>query len=380
MTDRKNPLLLAAVCDFGWGSLGKLRLILDRLPAMDVALFGNSEIVNATRHLLGSRQYFCDRHPQEADVAVVINHPAAANKIGELDVPVIYVDSLPYLWMTADEIPNLSRVAYYCAQRYPQDRQPVGGPLQGRDEIIWIDPIVPVAKHRRGGQGVVVNMGGLHSHLVGDTIDAYLNVVLFPLIKILQESERTVSAVCGNLPPTACQRVANMLPNCAFIGAQTPYEFERILKAADLLVTSPGSTTILQAMSIRLPTLLLPPQNLSQIFNARIYANHGAQTMQWPAGVLASEEIERLRPQGEDAVLAYVYACIAKVATSTNAAAEVAAIMRKSISGAPGRGVLDQSVLPPGSGGAGQVARLIKQAMFAPIPRATSWGPVTEGR
>jgi hypothetical protein len=54
---------------------------------------------------------------------------------------------------------------------------------------------------------------------------------------------------------------------------------------ADLLITSPGSTTILHAMAINLPTLLLPPQNLSQILNARLCSKPGADTMQWPASV-----------------------------------------------------------------------------------------------
>jgi hypothetical protein len=96
-------------------------------------------------------------------------------------------------------------------------------------------------------------------------------------------------------------------------------------------VTSPGSTTILQAISIRLPTLLLPPQNLSQILNVQLFSLPGAPTMNWPASVMSTETIEQLRPQGEDAVLTYIYQSISDAARSMQATADVMATIQAAV-------------------------------------------------
>ncbi|MGH9348125.1 MAG: glycosyltransferase, partial [Vicinamibacterales bacterium] len=286
-----------------------------------------------------------------------------------LGVPVIYVDSLPYLWATEAEIPDRGKAACYCAQKFPFDRLPLARPLRDRRDIQWIDPIVPRSAHRRAGQGVVVNVGGLHSRLAGDTVDAYLHLILFPLIADLEVSGRHVSAVCGNLPSDACRMVRELLPGCRAIGRQSPYDFERLLRAADLLVTSPGSTTILQALSLGLPALLLPPQNLSQMLNAQLFSAPGAARLEWPASVLTSVRVDELRPLGEDAVLTYIYESISTAATSPEAAADVAEAIRAALRAMPAAGVLDSSLSALGTNGAAQVAQLIKQAMLAPLPR-----------
>lgn len=374
MFSGNHQLLLAGICDFGWGSLGKFRLILDKLRMTDVALFGNTEINDTIIDLLGTRHSFASDPPERANVALVINDPAAANEIADLDVPVIYVDSLPYLWATSDELPDRENVACYCAQKFPTDRLPVAPPLQTWEDVHWIDPIVPTTPRRLGGHGVVVNVGGLHSHLVGDTVNAYLDLVLFPLLEALKEDGHSVSAVCGNLPPAACQRVQNVLPDCNAIGRQSPYDFDRIIRGADLLVSSPGSTTILQAVALELPTMLLPPQNLSQILNAILFSATHASLLSWPTEVMDTDQIEQLRPQGEDAVLSYIYKSICRASALPEASRAVAAAIRSALTSLPERGVLDQSVPELGLNGAAQVARLVRQAMLAPLPRPRSGG------
>jgi hydroxymethylcytosylglucuronate/cytosylglucuronate synthase len=364
MTIGKTQTLLAAVCDFGWGSMGKFRLVLDRLPEFEVVLYGESGINRVVLDLLGSRRPFCTKPPQDCDVALVINDPALANRVGDLGIPVVYVDSLPYLWATPQEVPERHKVKFYCAQRFPTDRLPVSGPLRDWHEIHWVDPIVPASGPHRGGDGVVINVGGLHSHLVGGTVAAYLNLVLIPLLEELKVLNQRVSAVCGNLPADFCGKLRELLPGCRAIGRQSPYEFEETLQRADLLLTSPGSTTILQAIALGLPTLLLPPQNLSQRLNMSLFSWRGAPLMSWPACVMSSERIEQLRPEGEDAVLAYFYRAICNAADSDQARAKVREMLRANLRAMPLGGVLDQSLPKLGTKGAEQIAALVRQAML----------------
>jgi hydroxymethylcytosylglucuronate/cytosylglucuronate synthase len=361
-------VLLAVACDFGWGSVGKLRLILDELPGVPVALHPDHGRPGPARELLGDRHQFVSCAPEQASVALVINDPVAADEITAMGVPVIYVDSLPYLWATPAEVPK--QVAVYCAQRGPYGELAAYNPLTERPEIEWIDPIVPRGRGRRGGGGVVVNVGGLHSHLVESAADAYLRLVLLPLTELLADAGQPVAAVCGNLPRWACREVALRLPGPVAVGAQQPSDFEVTLRRADLLITSPGSTTILQAAASELPTILLPAQNLSQVLNTEIFSSAVRGAVRWPSSVLDRAQVERLRPAGEETVLRYVYSAISAAADSASARAAVrAAIAAGLAEGSTATATPAPIFSAVGMGGAGQVSRRVRQAMLAPLPR-----------
>ncbi len=370
MSDQPRISLLAATRHIGWGGVGKLRLILEKLPCAEVVLHGDEHSAAITKEFLGSRHKFSEHRQRRPDVALVINDPAAANSIADLDVPVVYVDSLPYVHRVDSDVPALARVAYYCAQKYPIELLPLTSPLlQKWRNITWIDPIVPLPQSRRGGGGIAINVGGLYTYNVGGVqsdladkaVDAYLKLVLFPLVNLLQTSGRKISAVCGNLSGEACRQLRAMLPECDAIGPQSPQAFERTLMNADLLITSPGSTTLLQATSINLPTLLLPPQNRSQFINAQLYSKADADIMRWPSSVLDEEKLEQMRSHGISAVLGYIFKSIIDAAASQKIADEVAAVISNAVSNAPLDGVLNPCLSELGVAGADQVARLLKQ-------------------
>lgn len=342
-----------------------MRLILDKLPPIDLILYGDASINNSIIELLEPRHHFTYGLPEKADVALVINDPAAANRIADIGMPIIYVDSLPYLWATGEEVPNRNKVDCYCAQKFPADRLPVSNILEDWQEIHWVDPIVPPHITRRGGGGVVINVGGLHSHLAGNSVRDYLSLVLIPLVNELNSLKYPISAVCGNIPDETCRQLRDLLPDCPDIGRLSPYDFEGKLQLADHLFTSPGSTTILQAMALSLPTLLLPPQNLSQTLNARLFSLPGASIMEWPASVMAANRIEQLRPKGEDAVLEYFYQSICAAAASDRKTIEVCELIRSTVRTMPKQGVIDQKLMSLGSNGAYQIASLVEEVLIS---------------
>jgi hydroxymethylcytosylglucuronate/cytosylglucuronate synthase len=286
----------------------------------------------------------------------------------------VYVDSLPHVHKTTTDVPELAKLAYYCAQKYPIDLFPLSSPLlRNWHDIRWIDPIVPVPHSRRGGSGIVINVGGLYAHnvaglpsqLANDAVDAYLNLVLFPLVDHLQTSRRTISAICGNLNAEACKRLRALVPDSVAVGPQSPQLFERILTDADLLITSPGSTTILQAMSIDLPTLLLPSQNRSQFFNARVYSKPNANIMQWPENVLDLAKLEQLRSMGLSTLNRYIYGSIVDAAASQDLSDRVSTVIRQAVGNAPPGGVLNPKLSKLGIQGADQVAHLVTQVALS---------------
>jgi len=374
MSNQERFSLLAATRRIGWGGVGKLRLILDQLPCADVVLYGDEEFTAPINEFLGCHHNFIDHPTQRLDAALVINDPGKANAIADLKVPVVYVDSLPYIHRSERHLPSLNKLAYYCAQKHPVELFPHTSPLlQDRPQIKWIDPIVPPMPKPRGGRGLVVNVGGLYVYdvtgiepdLTDQAVDSYLRLVLFPLLNFLHASGRKISAVCGNLSAEGCSRIRAILPNCQAIGPQSPRAFERILADADLLITSPGSTTILQAMSIKLPTLLLPPLNNSQFYNAPIFSRPGAETMQWPSHVIDATKLELAQTQGITAVFRYMFRSIIEAARSQAVVEEVAAMIRNSVNNAPVDGVLTNCIEALGAAGAQQVADLVKAVAHA---------------
>lgn len=361
--------LLAATRHVGWGGVSKLRMTLDKLPHASVTLHGDEHSVAITREYLGARYTFAADRPAKFDVALVINDPPAVNGIADLGAPVIFVDSLSYVRKTDAEFPPLDRLAYYCAQKYPTDCFAIAGPLRNRENVRWVDAIVPVPQKRRGGGGIVINLGGLYVHnlagiapdLVNRGVDSYLDLVLFPLVKLLQSSNRKILAICGNINAEGCRRLRALVPDNVTVGPQSGGAFERILTDADLLISAPGTTTLLQAASIDLPTILLPSENRSQIPNARLYTKPGADLGEWPERVINESEFERMRLQGVGAVYQYFFQSIINAAASKEAHEEVLAVMRRVLSNAPADGILDSNLRALGTAGAEQVAQLITQ-------------------
>jgi hypothetical protein len=196
---------------------------------------------------------------------------------------------------------------------------------------------------------------------VNQAVDAYLDLVLFPLVRLLQSSNRKILAICGNINEEGCRRLRAMVPDSVAVGPQPGEAFERILTDADLLISAPGSTTLLQAMSIDLPAILLPAQNRSQILNARIYSKPGADLMEWPERIINDAEFERMRSQGVRAVYQYFYQSIIDAASSKELSGEVADVIRRAVFNAPDDGILDPGLRALGIAGAEQVAQLIEQ-------------------
>jgi hydroxymethylcytosylglucuronate/cytosylglucuronate synthase len=375
--------LLAATRHIGWGGVGKLRLILDKLKSARIAIHGDEHVVAITKEFLGADHNFEEQKQAQFDVALVINDPTVANGIADLNVPVVYVDSLLYLHRTESDVPDLTRIACYCAQKYPIDRFPLtSSSLRAYNHIRWIDPIVPEPQRRCGGRGIVINVGGLYtynvagipSEVVNRAVDAYLKLVLFPLVDVLQRSGRTISAICGNIDAETCGQLRTKVAQNVAVGPQHPHAFQSILADADLLITSPGSTTILQAMAINLPTLFLPPQNRSQFFNAKVYSKSDADTMQWPDEVLDATKIEDLRSEGLGALNSYIYGSIIAAADSEDLRKRISKIITKTVNQAPEDGVLTPRLSNLGQAGAEQVAQLVQQIALRKPETKTSSG------
>jgi len=132
-----------------------------------------------------------------------------------------------------------------------------------------------------------------------------------PPPRALQDAGSDQIVVCGNLQDADLWCSTGMtLPITT--GPRSHRGFMDLLATADVLVTSPGLTTLLEAGALGVPTVCLPPRNLTQIFNGDRFARSvGDQCrIRWPADVIDLEAPEQARLDGEEAGLAFIAAAL----------------------------------------------------------------------
>lgn len=324
--ERSHPAIVACGVDFGWGSAGKLHAILRALLGMcqnrlRIVVLGTGLGRPVLNDLPVARW---EEHLDPAQVpdvlaryrvraGLVILDPAMALTLERAGCPTVYVDSLPYLWTERDVVPY--EVTAYAAQRCDVIPRLAWRPLRRIQRLHWVEGItLPGVAGRRWPEAhlAVVSLGGLHSPLSAPGDGAYERLVLTPTLRALVEAGFTRIEVCGNVQGLAARTMRQACPAELRCAARSHTEFLELLDRAALLVCSPGLTTLVEAGCRALPTVCLPPQNVSQILNGERFAAHVHPecVVPWPSCVLDVSAIEQARPQGEAAAVALLYASL----------------------------------------------------------------------
>jgi hydroxymethylcytosylglucuronate/cytosylglucuronate synthase len=248
-----------------------------------------------------------DRHGVAA--AMVVLDPDAADSLMAAGIPTVYVDSIPYLWTLEDKLPL--QVTASCAQRSPDLPRPAAAALGRVARLFWIEAVVAepsVWQASSGSRTAILNFGGLHSPVNPGGNPHYLALVAPAAIQALADAGYEEIEVCGNLGRAELGGLAVDPRIRLRVSRRAHRDFTAVLRRGDLLLTSPGLTTLLEASSIGIPTLCLPPQNLSQFFNgARFASAFGTEChVPWPRAALDPARLDEVRLAGEGAALRYI--------------------------------------------------------------------------
>ncbi|WP_157879882.1 hydroxymethylcytosylglucuronate/cytosylglucuronate synthase [Streptomyces natalensis] len=381
--------------DFGWGSAGKLHAVLTELTARTAhppRLIGVGTVLG--RSLLaqlpvdtwydqwpsttGELRNLLRRHGVTAALVVLDSEFAAA--LLAAGCPTVFVDSLPYLWTGNDTIPH--DATRYCAQLCESLPRTCWEPLRRIERLTWTEAILsaPPPTRRAGTPGLaVLNFGGLHSPFGEGSAHAYPRLVAEPAVRALSDAGFHTVEICGNVD-TAMLPEQDTTPGVAVnAGPRSHEEFLDLLDRAQLLVTSPGLTTLLEAGQRRLPTVCLPPQNVSQILNGNRFAAavDAACRVPWPSEVLDPRQVDAVRAQGEHAALTVVYGAIERAARQTHS--WVRQRLHRDITTAieHSRGVRDWGGLLGRTGGRG--AHQVVQRLTEVLAEHSAPAPVSQG-
>ena len=254
--------------------------------------------------------------------AIVVLDVELATILMDLNVKVIFVDSLPFMWTQADIDEGLLPLdaTVYCAQKCCNLTNASKKVLAQVKNLIWINPIQSKIekKYRPYKEDYIhINVGGLHSPIGNG--ESYIKTVIIPLLKILKSEKIIIT--CG----TNAKR--NILDELKFenidnrnIKVETlqQKDFISSINNAKLFLTSPGLTTIYETESLHKPTIILPPQNLSQFYNIE-YAKKildEYKTINWGTKKLNLDYLQSILSKGETYVVDKIYEFITELVNS----------------------------------------------------------------
>ncbi|MGW2555088.1 hydroxymethylcytosylglucuronate/cytosylglucuronate synthase [Streptomyces sp. NPDC001635] len=388
--------------DFGWGSSGKLSAIITALrarsprPLRFVGL--GSRLGRSLLAELGvDRWHDTGNDPvaaaemakaEGAAAALVVLEGTAAGALEVAGIPTVFVDSLPFLWTQADREALPFHASVYCAQKCVQLSAASRDILDSVKNLQWVEAVVAPGVTERPAssfgkkttpslQRALVNFGGLQSPALADWT-SYPRAVLAPVLDALATYGMREVHIAGNLPP---EFLVQVVPKYAQLEGQTVScgplghrEFLERLAASDVLLTSPGLTTLLEAGALATPVVCLPPQNLSQIFNGRFHsrATGAGARVRWPEHVLSEDAVLADRTVSEEETLRVIYAGIASAAGDSGVRSavrdQVLAALRKAADGADWAGL----TAAVGQFGAEQVADHVLALLDRDKPIRTS--------
>ncbi|MYW05529.1 hydroxymethylcytosylglucuronate/cytosylglucuronate synthase [Streptomyces sp. SID3343] len=395
LTDVDAQTVVVAGAEFGWGSSGKLGAILSALrkrspwPLRFVGLASGLGRPVLSEHGI-DRWYDLPNtddddlpgavaaitRSERAGAAVVVLDGVVAKALEASGVPTVFVDSLPFMWSRGDLAALPLDATVYCAQKCVELPPECLDVLASVRTLRWVEAVVgtpPVAARgatatttaeaARPYRTALVTLGGLRSPSLADWT-SYPRIVVPAVLEALAAFGIHEAHVAGNLPADLAGQLvdASITPPRVTTGALSHGEFLDRVAGCDVLLTSPGLTTLLEAGDLRVPTICLPPQNLSQIFNGRFHTHAiGAPTrVTWPKGVFTEEEALSLRSRGEDHALALIYAGIATAAADADGRAtgvalrdDILTALRRAAEGGIDWGALTATL---GVDGAAQVA------------------------
>lgn len=256
------------------------------------------------------------------DYAIVVLDVELATILMNLNVKVIFVDSLPFMWTQADIDEGLLPLdaTVYCAQKCCNLTNASKKVLAQVKNLKWINPIQSKfeKKYRPYKEEYIhINVGGLHSPIGNG--ESYIKTVIIPLLKIFKSEKIIIT--CGT---TAKISILNELKNEGIDSRNIKVEtlqqkdFISSINNAKLFLTSPGLTTIYETESLHKPTIILPPQNLSQFYNIE-YAKKildEYKTINWDTQKLNLDYLQSILPKGETYVVDKIYEFITELVNS----------------------------------------------------------------
>ena len=276
--NKKKNILAVASC-FGLGPVGKLCAIVEASKndfnwfasgeEFDINVFNDKKIFIDKCFSMDKDEIkkFIDKY--NIKYALVVLKNKMARLLLELNVKVIYVDSLPFMWSIEDA--KTGKIPYnvdcYCAQKTIELSNESKKLFSKVKNLVWINPIITTNKNKldnniENEKYILINIGGLHSPTTNG-LD-YIDIVLKSIVDIYDNDKIIITT--SSKASIELNEYFKKYKNVT-IKNLDQNSFLEYIKKAKIFFSSPGLTTILESRSIVNKVIFLPPQNISQFYN-----------------------------------------------------------------------------------------------------------------
>jgi hypothetical protein len=243
---------------------GVTRELLSNDPAVDELLDIDVKESPTVERLVERRHF---------DAVLVVSNSANLKTYVTRGVPIFFVDIL--FWLGEGKGPDRSRLfEAEFAQAFPGVEERLRGSSGGGD-ITIIGPLIRESDGPTSARhGTMVHLGGARSRWIRPGENTrYPAMAAGWLRSLLPDLAPPVHLACG---AEATTFIARELPTPGFeVGPLPQPEFLSRVARAELYITTPGLGGLFEALSRRTPTLLLPPQNATQVLQLAWYERLG---------------------------------------------------------------------------------------------------------
>lgn len=315
--NKKLNIICSAV-SFGLGPVGKLCSIVYNNDNINWFLCGDKIDMNIFSEKFFLKKVFT-RDEKEIELfiknnnithALVVLDGELATLYKKLGLIVLYVDSLPFMWQESDVVSGdvPLNVDYYCAQKNFSKKN--SSVLEKAYNLINVDPILPIFENNNKDHpkyDVVINLGGMSINNVVES--DYIDIIIPTLINAIDTNKlsKKILITCGFEAANYVKKILNELSFNLDITIDTieHNKYLYIISKSNLLITTAGLTTIMETCNYKIPTIILPPSNLSQYYNQDIakkilYKYH---IIEWPYEDLKYSYIKTILDYGEEKIV-----------------------------------------------------------------------------
>lgn len=328
MKDKINVII--GTNNFGLGPVGKVSSIVNNsLDEINWYACGNEFDINIFEKgifkgiLFTKDKNEIEKFVKENDISygVVVLDVELAKILMSINVKVLFVDSLPFMWTQADIDEGLLPLDadYYCAQKCINLTDSSKKVLEQMKNLVWINPIQnkPNKEYRPFNEEYIhINVGGLHSPIGNG--ESYIETVIVPLITVFNRYKKKILLTCGTNAKKSILKIfksRNIDISNIKVETLVQKDFLASVEKSELFLTSPGLTTIYETSSLNKSTILLPPQNLSQFYNIE-YAKkilNKYKALNWDTEKLNYKYLESILDKGETYVVDEIYKYITEL-------------------------------------------------------------------
>lgn len=186
----------------------------------------------------------------------------------ELGLPSCFVDTLTYLWKEIPE--DYLKADIYYASDFPNVYNKTKHYKNAFVTPLIIDSKIDITKTGQNKEGILLQLGGMKSPMNDEIPNDYLDIIALGL----ENATMPITVTGGHDGVSYIKsKIHNKYIECI---STKKSDYLKLLQKSELLITTPGLNSTMEALYHKVPVNFIMPTNLSQWVNYNIFKQFDA--------------------------------------------------------------------------------------------------------